>query len=124
MDLKFKEHEKNLYDKIAKIITESLKKYSKEDHSKIEEVIRLDLLKFIRKKNHFNIENAIRLNLEKFEKEEHSILEKTICEYLTKFEIRRNEKILTAEKKIKNMESTNQKLLLLQIESMKRCCLT
>ena len=39
MEFMFFEHEKILDDKIAKIITESLKKYSKEDHSKIEEVI-------------------------------------------------------------------------------------
>jgi len=37
VDNKFKLHD----NKIAKMITESLNKYSKEDHSKIEEVIRI-----------------------------------------------------------------------------------
>jgi len=60
------------------------------------------------------------LNLEKFAKEEHSIMEKTISESLTKFELKQNEKILTLEKKIKNMESTNQRLLLIQIESCEK----
>ena len=99
-------------NKIAKMITESLNKYSKEANSKIEEVIRISFENYS-KAFHANIENAIRLNLEKFAKEEHSIMEKTISESLTKFELKQNEKILTLEKKIKNMESTNQRLLLI-----------
>ena len=106
-------------NKIAKMITESLNKYSKEANSKIEEVIRISFENYS-KAFHANIENAISLNLEKFAKEEHSIMEKTISESLTKFELKQNEKIQTLEKKIENMESTNQKLLLIQIESCEK----
>ena len=95
-------------NKIAKMITESLNKYSKEAISKIEEVIRISFENYS-KAFHANIEKAIRLNLEKFAKEEHSIMEKTISESLTKFELKQNEKIQTLEKKIESMESTNQK---------------
>lgn len=119
VDLKLKEYEKILDDKIAKTINESLEKYSKEEHSRIEEAIKISLENYM-KKYHSNIENVIRLNLEKFAKEEHSIIEKTICEYLTKFEISIKERILTFEKKIENIESTNRRLLLMQIESCEK----
>lgn len=111
VDLKLKKYEKILDDKIAKMINESLEKYSKEEHSRIEEAIKISLENYM-KKYHSNIENVIRLNLEKFAKEEHSIIEK--------FEISIKERILTFEKKIENIESTNRRLLLMQIESCEK----